>query len=72
MLPEENIIKCPICYRMIFAAKKPSNCSHIFCNICLDIWKEQSNTCPICRTYFSRIIKMPNIKPWRYTNYYIK
>lgn len=69
MLPEENIIKCPICYRIIFEAKKPLNCTHIFCDVCLDIWKKHSHTCPVCRTYFPRTIKMPNIKPWRYTNY---
>ena len=68
MKPDDEILFCPICYKMIFKGRRPSSCNHFFCENCLYIWNKQSNHCPICRKYFSKIIIEDNVLPWAYSN----
>ena len=55
---------CIICYnKKITNNSTPNNCNHEFCYRCLNQWyKIDSDSfgvarCPICRTYFTKIIK---------------
>ncbi len=44
-----NISECCICHE---AVRKPAivlECSHIFCEDCLQEWLDRENTCPLCR-----------------------
>ena len=40
---------CQICLNKI-RCKKQLNCSHSFCHGCINKWRKNNNTCPICRT----------------------
>ena len=37
---------CPICYNNVFLAFKPNNCSHLFCNYCISVWKKMKKKYP--------------------------
>jgi len=39
---------CPICLQEIKNSFQ-LECMHSFCQICINIWKDKSNTCPVCR-----------------------
>jgi hypothetical protein len=53
-IEENNDIECCICLEKSIENKNKlwciTLCSHIFHVDCIDIWFEQSLTCPICRT----------------------
>ena len=53
-----NCLKeCSICYKILFfKVVRPSKCFHLFCDKCLNKWSKSSNSCPICRSKFTRII----------------
>ncbi len=57
MLPDDKILHCPICYKIIVDPYKPFDCAHKFCKRCISIWKRTSNKCPICRSFFYKILK---------------
>ncbi len=45
-----NNFFCPICRESINDVNKEMlYCSHIFCKNCINIWKLNSNKCPLCR-----------------------
>lgn len=49
---QRSKVKCLICFKILKSSMLvgiPSNCSHIFCMLCLQIWTKQSNTCPLDR-----------------------
>lgn len=37
---------------------KSKNCSHIFCEICLFMWLQKNNKCPICRKNIDETIQI--------------
>ena len=44
----EKELECAICYEM--CAKVISlNCTHVFCESCINMWKRQKQQCPTCR-----------------------
>ncbi|XP_050538428.1 E3 ubiquitin-protein ligase CHFR-like [Daktulosphaira vitifoliae] len=45
----ENDFQCPICNELMVKACA-INCSHTFCEICLNTWLKKSKVCPVCRT----------------------
>ena len=49
---KEKEFECPICID-IFELPIVLCCGHTFCKKCLEIHKENSNKCPICRNYIS-------------------
>ena len=66
MLPDDEILSCPICYKIIIEPYKLSNCIHKFCKRCISIWKMTSNKCQICRLVFYKILKDNTQLPWVY------
>ncbi|CAK9294874.1 unnamed protein product [Gordionus sp. m RMFG-2023] len=48
----ENDFQCVICKETIIMATA-MNCSHTFCNVCLDTWLRTKKECPVCREGFS-------------------
>ncbi len=44
----ESSLKCSICYEVAIEAKQEEECGKLFCNECIESWKEKS--CPTCRT----------------------
>lgn len=42
---------CPICYEKMNSEESilQTECQHNFCEACLKVWLEKSNTCPFCR-----------------------
>lgn len=48
-------ISCPICTEV---CKDPHilGCRHSFCKSCIETWRRQKDTCPICRTKITRMI----------------
>lgn len=50
----DNFPKCPICLNYLKDPIKPLDCSHIFCEICLLMWLQKKNQCPICRIYIPK------------------
>ncbi|AAL69877.1 SPV138 N1R/p28-like host range RING finger protein [Swinepox virus] len=56
--------ECSICMEIVYEKKMKSkffgilsHCNHIFCIDCINEWRKQRNTCPLCRVTFSSIIK---------------
>lgn len=41
-------MECSICYKNINYSTI-LRCSHVFCTECIDIWRSQNNSCPMCR-----------------------
>ena len=46
---KDEIPKCPICLGFYSNPIKPKNCPHIFCQVCLFMWLQKKENCPICR-----------------------
>jgi hypothetical protein len=44
----DSDFKCPICQELIISSTA-TNCGHIFCEFCINTWKEERSVCPICR-----------------------
>ena len=44
-----NIPKCPICLGYLNEPVKPNGCPHIFCKLCLEMWIQKKDICPLCR-----------------------
>lgn len=57
-------IRCPICFQRVGCARRPDNCIHIFCSSCIELWKKDSNKCPVCRKAFTTIKKVNYSEPW--------
>jgi len=53
---EDDEDECVIC--MERKARVVMDCTHAFCNVCLEKWNEKSMTCPLCR-----MVKQPNSTP---------
>ena len=47
---------CMICLDKINNPSKVNTCGHIFCKECIDQWTEVSNSCPLCKKEFKKII----------------
>ncbi|XP_050535029.1 E3 ubiquitin-protein ligase RNF8-like [Daktulosphaira vitifoliae] len=45
----ESEFQCPICNELMVKACT-INCSHTFCEVCLNTWLRGNNVCPLCRT----------------------
>ncbi|XP_050533738.1 E3 ubiquitin-protein ligase rnf8-A-like [Daktulosphaira vitifoliae] len=45
----ESDLQCSICNELMVKACT-INCSHTFCEICLNTWLRENNVCPLCRT----------------------
>ena len=47
----ENNDVCPICYDEMKDVENISEteCKHVFCDNCINMWLKQHNTCPFCR-----------------------
>ena len=52
---------CAICLDLMRNPVISINCGHSLCNSCLQTWKKEKNSCPICRTEFTQIIVNPNL-----------
>ena len=48
----------PICLGFIIKPIKPKSCSHIFCEICLNMWLQKKTQCPICRREVEGIVQI--------------
>ena len=52
---------CAICLDLMRNPVISVTCGHSLCNSCLQTWKKEKNSCPICRTVFTQIIVNPNL-----------
>ena len=59
MMPKEANICC-ICLQNISIATSPNKCRHIFCNSCITRWSKKQKICPLCRTPFTKVMKLNN------------
>lgn len=48
----EDELTCSICSELFIKAMTLT-CSHTFCKFCIEEWKKNKSTCPICRKEFS-------------------
>lgn len=48
----ESEFQCSICADLFITATT-LNCSHTFCQYCIEEWRKKKNECPICRTFIS-------------------
>ena len=59
-------MECSICLSPITENQYMTNCNHIFCSKCLELWREIKNNCPMCRRMISYTIKInvqqPNLE----------
>jgi hypothetical protein len=59
---EDISSKCPICLEKIKDSSKLDICQHQFCSECIDQWSNLSNTCPVCKEEFKKIIYLHDDK----------
>ncbi|XP_050302159.1 myb-like protein U [Anthonomus grandis grandis] len=52
----ENELLCSICANL-FIKTMTLNCSHSFCQYCIEQWKKKKSDCPVCRTKISSSIR---------------
>ncbi|XP_022921211.2 E3 ubiquitin-protein ligase CHFR-like [Onthophagus taurus] len=50
----ETELQCSICTEL-FVKAQTLNCSHTFCNSCIQAWKRKNYICPICRAKIKTI-----------------
>ena len=67
---------CSICYDQIEIQGKINSCSHLFCLKCIKKWSEvihiqSENSCPMCKSRFSKIKKIPRRKEYKSSKSYI-
>ena len=50
--PTENIfdVKCMICLQICEDARRMTNCTHHYCNDCIEEWLQDADRCPQCLT----------------------
>ena len=54
-------LSCAICLDIMRNPVILAACGHSLCNDCLQTWKKEKTSCPICRTRFIEIIINPNL-----------
>ena len=54
-------LSCAICLDIMRSPVILAACGHSLCNDCLQAWKKEKSSCPICRTRFIKIIINPNL-----------
>jgi hypothetical protein len=59
---DTSIVKCPICLESVKENSKLDICQHQFCKECIDHWSNLSNTCPVCKEEFKKIIYLQDDK----------
>ena len=50
-------MECSICLDMLTTDKLWLTCNHVFHNTCITRWKNQSDTCPVCRCTITSFYK---------------
>ncbi|RZC35816.1 E3 ubiquitin-protein ligase RNF8-B-like [Asbolus verrucosus] len=50
----ENELTCSICSELFIKAVT-LNCSHTFCKFCIEEWKKNKSSCPICRKFITTV-----------------
>ena len=60
-----NQKNCRICLEKIKKLTKLNKCEHEFCNACILEWGNVSNTCPICKTEFTKLIMKDTVMKMR-------
>ena len=55
---KDNIPTCPICLGFLNNPIKSTNCSHLFCDLCLHMWLQKKSQCPICRKTIDKTISI--------------
>lgn len=58
MALQENIPKCPICLGCLVNPVMINLCSHIFCELCITMWLQKKESCPLCRKKLDKITKI--------------
>ena len=56
-------MECGVCYCNENIVK--TNCEHVFCNNCLNTWRNINNNCPLCRTTVLYTLPVNTYKPVR-------
>jgi len=54
-LEEEEDRECQVCYDRVEDRTYTNGCLHSFCYECIKEWSLNTNTCPLCRTSFTRL-----------------
>ena len=49
---------CPICLDT-FKDPYSIGCSHLFCNICINKWLDEKDSCPVCRKIYVGMYSVP-------------
>ena len=54
-------VECPICYEFPEPVDitRICGCNHKFCFTCIDRWGQNKNTCPLCNSVFTKVIRGP-------------
>lgn len=47
---------CMICIDKIKLPSQVTGCGHLFCKVCIDKWTHVSNSCPLCKKDYKKII----------------
>ncbi|CAF1241205.1 unnamed protein product [Rotaria sordida] len=55
-------LKCPICLDPFQLPLCDIYCRHIFCFPCIKTWLRQKQSCPVCRRYFTKFVRITDEK----------
>ena len=62
--PLTKFVRCPICLGQVICGKRPNNCFHVYCSLCIKEWSKCKQICPTCRTKFSKLLKVNLTETW--------
>ncbi|CAF1049735.1 unnamed protein product [Rotaria sp. Silwood1] len=51
-------LKCSICLDPFQLPLRDIFCGHIFCLQCIKTWLKQKQSCPVCRRYFTKFVRI--------------
>lgn len=59
----EEECKCPVCLEepTVQEMSSVNGCAHVFCFSCIEKWAERENSCPLCKSRFTKIERVHKI-----------
>lgn len=60
---------CAICLEPAVDPTRNNGCTHEFCFTCINMWSHNTNTCPLCKSAFTRLDRVvkSEVEPTRRT-----
>ena len=62
--PIIKFVRCPICLGQVTCGKRPNNCFHVYCSLCIKKWSQYKKLCPTCRSEYQKVLAVNLTETW--------